>query len=114
MEKHSNFLVKLGAKASDGVGSAQDIVAFSYACSHMGCPLVGRYRAEHKMVGPCTCHFSTFDLAKNGTLIIGQATQSLPQMILELDAGAIFATGVTGLVYGYRDNLDGGTAVAVR
>ena len=111
LEKHSSFLVKLGAQAVDGVGTDKDIVGFSYACSHMGCPLVGRYRAEHRMMGPCTCHFSTFDLAKNGKLIIGQATQSLPQILLELDTDAVFATGVTGLVYGHRDNLDGGVAV---
>jgi len=41
-----------------------------------------------------------------------QATQSLPQVVLEVEGDAIYAIGVTGLVYGYRDNLDGGTPVA--
>ena len=71
---HINFLVKLGTPAWDGVGPEKDIVSFNYLCSHMGCPLTGKYNHDHKMLGPCPCHFSRFDLAKNGIMIIGQAT----------------------------------------
>ena len=41
LKEHGNFLVKLGAPARDGVGPDQDVVAFNYLCSHMGCPLNG-------------------------------------------------------------------------
>lgn len=111
LEDHENFVVKLGADAHDGVGPDGDIVAYNYLCSHMGCPLNGKYRHDHKIMGPCPCHFSTFDLSKNGVMVLGQATQSLPQIVLEVDGSDVFAVGVTGLVYGYRDNLDSGTLV---
>ena len=88
-EEHNNFLVKLGTAGMDGVGAAKDIVAFNYLCSHMGCPLNGQYKHEHKMLGPCFCHFSRFDLTKNGIVILGQATQSLPQIVLEEDGAEL-------------------------
>ncbi len=86
-------------------------MAFNYLCSHMGCPLNGQYRHEYKMMGPCPCHFSRFDLAKNGIVILGQATQTLPQIMLEEAGGDLYAVGVTGLVYGFWDNLENGTVV---
>ena len=113
-EEHSNFLVKLGTGALNGVGAGKDIVAFSYLCSHMGCPLNGQYKPEYKMLGPCFCHFSRFDLAKNGIVILGQATQTLPQIVLQEDSGDIYAIGVTGLVYGYWNNLENGTLISSR
>lgn len=58
-EEHNNFLVKLGSLAKDGAGAANDIVAFSYLCFHMGCPPVGQYNHGYKMLGPCFCHFSS-------------------------------------------------------
>ena len=78
----------------------------------MGCPLNGMYKSEHNVLGPCACHFSQFDLTKNGILSIGQATQSLPQVLLEVEGSGIFATGVTGLLYGHWNNLAGGTEIA--
>lgn len=112
LEEHKNFAVKLGTTANQGVGPDGDIVAFNYLCSHMGCPLNGLYNHDHKMQGPCPCHFSRFDLTKDGTLILGQATQSLPQIVLEVSGDDVEAVGVTGLVYGYHANLEGGTPVA--
>lgn len=112
LEEQLNFLVKLGVPATGGVGPAGDIVAFSYICSHMGCPLNGLYNAKHKMLGPCPCHYSRFDLSKGGILILGQATQTLPQIVLEIRDEVIHATGVTGLMYGYWNNLEGGVAVS--
>ncbi len=111
LEEQFNFLVKLGVPANGGVGPSGDIVAFSYVCSHMGCPLQGLYNREHKMLGPCPCHYSRFDLSKGGILILGQATQSLPQIVLETRGDDIYATGVTGLVYGYWNNIENGVAV---
>ena len=111
LAQHRSFLVKLGERASDGVGPDGDIVAFSYICSHMGCPLLEQYKPAHNVIGPCPCHYSTFDLSKNGILVIGQATQSLPQVVLETDGRHIFAIGVMGLVYGQSNNLTGGVPV---
>lgn len=112
LETQSNFMVKLGTASFDSVGPEKDIVAFNYLCSHMGCPLNGTYKHEYKMLGPCPCHYSRFDLSKNGIMIIGQATQSLPQIVLEVENDDIYATGVTGLVYGYWNNLEGATPVS--
>ena len=104
-EGQTNFLVKLDAPASGGVGPDEDIVPFSYLCTHMGCPLVGTYNDEHKVMGPCQCHFTTFDLRQHGMVVLGQATQDLPQITLEVEDGDVFATGVTGLLYGTANNL---------
>ena len=37
------------------------------------------------------------------------ATQNLPQIKLETDGKDIYAVGISGLVYGFRDNLADGT-----
>jgi arsenite oxidase small subunit len=105
LEGHSSFLVKLGEPAVLRVGPEEDVVAFSYLCTRMGCPLTGRYRDDHKVIGPCPCHFSTFDLRRHGMLTLGQATESLPQIVLEVEDGDVWAVGVLGLVFGARDNL---------
>lgn len=102
---HRNFVVKLGKPAIGGVGPDGDVVAFNYICTHMGCALNGLYNHQYRMLGPCPCHFTRFDLTKNGMVIIGQATQNLPQITLELQGGDIYATGVTRLIYGFRSNL---------
>lgn len=112
LQEHNNFLVKLGTPAFDGVGPNEDIVAFNYLCSHMGCPLNGQYRHEHKMLGPCSCHYSRFDLSKNGVMVLGQATQSLPQIVLEVQGDEVFAVAVMGLVYGAWNNLENGTPLS--
>ncbi|MCH8900740.1 MAG: arsenate reductase (azurin) small subunit [Chloroflexi bacterium] len=100
-----NFVVKLGEAAQIGVGPEEDIVAFSYLCTHMGCPLIGQYKDEHKIMGPCPCHFTTFDLRHNGMVVLGQATQNLPQIALLVEGDDIYATGVIGLFYGAGSNL---------
>lgn len=104
-EAHNNFIVKLGKPAWDGVGPDQDIVAFNYLCTHMGGPMQGTYRHEYGTLGPCPFHFSRFDLSKSGVMVLGQATQSLPQIILSLEGDEIYAGGVTGLVYGTHENI---------
>jgi arsenite oxidase small subunit len=70
------------------------------------------YKSEHNVLGPCIYHFSQFDLTRSGILPIGQATQSLPQVLLEVEGSGIFATGVTGLLYGRWNHLAGGTEIA--
>lgn len=110
--QHS-FLIKLGDAAAGGLGTDGDVVAFSYLCTHMGCPLVGLYRDDHKVLGPCGCHYSTFDLRRNGMVVLGQATQNLPQVTLDIDGDDIYATGIMGLIYGYSDNLVGAAPAEV-
>ena len=97
-------LVKLGEKAGGGSGLDQDIVAFSTRCTHMGGNLQGAFTAEHKVAGPCPEHLTTFDLTRHGMVVAGHATQSLTQVVLELEGDDIFATGLVGLLYGYSDN----------
>ncbi|WP_222937628.1 arsenate reductase (azurin) small subunit [Spartinivicinus ruber] len=103
----ASILVKLGVSAGGGVGSEADIVAFSYYCSHQGGPLQGTYKAVdgHRVLGPCPFHLSLFDLTRHGILVAGQAYQSLPQIVLEIQNEAIIATGIMGLLFGRTDNL---------
>lgn len=99
-------LVRLGVPAGGGVGPEGDIVAFSAACPHMGTPLIGTYNAEHKGMGPCPSHLTRFDLTRYGIVISGHATESLPQILLEVDgSGEIYANGVRGLIYGRVENV---------
>lgn len=102
------MLVKLGVPAGAGVGPDQDIVAFSTLCTHMGGPLMGQYRGQYKVLGPCPFHLTTFDLTRHGIVVAGQATESLPQIVLETTGNEIWATGVMGLIYGYHANLAAG------
>jgi len=96
-----NIVVKLGAAAGGGVGPQRDIVAFNQQCTHMGGPLEGMYKDRYQVLGPCPLHLTTFDLTRHGMVVSGHATESLPQIALELDGDDIYATGVMGLVYGY-------------
>ena len=99
------MLVKLGVAAGGGVGAKRDVVAFSTLCTHMGGPLQGTYNAQYKAIGPCPFHLTTFDLMKHGMVAAGQATESLPQVVLETRGDDIYAIGMMGLLYGYHSNL---------
>ncbi len=104
-----NFLVKLGVPAGGGVGPESDIVAYSTLCTHMGGDFsdTGKtYLKEHKIIGPCPLHLTTFDLTRYGMVVAGQATESLPQVVLEVDGDDVYATGILGLIYGKRDSED--------
>ncbi len=102
-----SMLVKLGVPAGGGIGPQSDVVAFNNYCTHQGGPLGGTYKADTKSLGACPLHLSTYDLTRYGILISGQAYQSLPQVLLELDGDDIYAVGVFGLIYGRYDNLQG-------
>ena len=99
------ILVKLGVPAGGGVGPDGDIVAFDTACPHMGMSLAGRYNPKHKGLGPCTSHLTRFDLTRFGIVVSGHATQSLPQVLLEVVNGDVYATGLRGLLYGRASNF---------
>lgn len=100
-----NILVMLGERAGGSVGPNQDIVAFNTVCTHMGGPVGAEtYKAEHSVLGPCPLHLTTFDLTKHGMVVSGHATESLPQIALDLRGDNIVAIGVMGLLYGYAIN----------
>jgi len=102
------MLVKMaGAKAGGGIGSKRDVVAFSYLCTHQGGFMNGKYQAvgEHRVLGQCPLHLSTYDLTRHGIIVSGQAYQSIPQVLLELDGDDIYAVGVMGLLFGRNENL---------
>ncbi len=106
-EYSESMLVRLGVRAGGGIGPDRDVVAFSYTCTHQGGPLDGTYQAADKALGPCPMHLTTFDLVRHGIFISGQAYQSLPQVLLELEGDEIHAVGMFGLIYGRFDNLRG-------
>ncbi len=102
------MLVKMdGAKAGGGIGPKRDVVAFSYLCTHQGGFMNGQYKAvgEHRVLGQCPLHLSTYDLTRHGIIVSGQAYQSIPQVLLELDGDDIYAVGVMGLLFGRNENL---------
>lgn len=96
----ANLLVRLGVPAGGGIGPKQDIVAFSARCTHLGGDLQNSLQAAEQVLGPCPRHLTSFDLTRHGVVINGHATQSLPQVLLELEGGVIHAVGVQGLVFG--------------
>ncbi|MBC8269395.1 MAG: arsenate reductase (azurin) small subunit [Rhodospirillaceae bacterium] len=102
-----SIIVKLGVEGGGGIGVDRDVVAFNNTCTHQGGPLSGTYKGDTKSLGACPLHLSTYDLTRHGILISGQAYQSLPQVLLELDGDNIYAVGVFGLIFGRHDNLQG-------
>lgn len=99
------MVVKLGVEGGGGVGKNKDIVAYNYACTHQGNSLSGSYKGETKSLGACALHLSTYDLTRHGILISGQAYQSLPQILLEVEGDNVYATGIFGLIFGRENNL---------
>jgi arsenite oxidase small subunit len=96
----SNMLVKLGAKADNGVGPDGDIVAFSRVCQHQGC-LISFLGVAYE--GNCPCHGSQYDFIHNGSIISGPTTQPVPRVLLEFDAatGDIYVVGMgPPIIYG--------------
>jgi len=102
-----SMLVKLGIEAGGGIGKNGDVVAFNTLCTHMGGPLGTLYKPKDGAVGPCPFHQSSFDLTRHGMIVTGHATESLPQVLLEVEGDIIYAVGIIGLVYGRYDNLKG-------
>ena len=111
-ESTQNIMVKLGKSTSGGIGPDGDIVAYSNSCTHMGCPIT-EYQADEHVLGPCPCHFSSFDLGHDGIVGFGQATQNLPRVLAEVDGDDIYAVGMYRLIYGHEDNLVGESLVTI-
>ena len=105
LDNEPNVLVKLGQKATNGIGPDGDLVAFSLICQHLGCiwgflptgtspPCNMGYQASEP-VGYCCCHGSVFDLANGARVIGGPSPRPEPQVQLEVDrSGAIYAVGM--------------------
>jgi arsenite oxidase small subunit len=96
------MLLRLPAPAQGGVGPDNRVVAFSTLCTHKGCPVA--YRPERQLM-ICPCHWSSFDPAKAGQMVIGQASQALPQIELKVEGGMVKAVGIRGLIYGRHTNI---------
>ena len=103
------MLTKTDIACGGGIGEQRDVVAFSMMCTHQGGPLTGNYKAidEHRVVGQCPYHLSTFDIRRHGIIVSGQAFESLPQVLLELEGDDIYAVGVMGLIFGRIENIEG-------
>jgi arsenite oxidase small subunit len=105
LDDEPNILVKLGRKATGGVGPDGDIVAFSQVCQHLGCiygfvpagsspPCKSSYVASTP-VGYCCCHGSVYDFADGAKVIAGPSPSAQPQVTLEVDSsGDVFAVGM--------------------
>ena len=102
------MIVKMGdVQAGGGVGAKRDVVAFSYMCTHQGGPMQTTYKhvGDQRVMGQCPLHLSTYDLRRHGIIVSGQAYQSLPQVLLEVDGDDVYAVGIMGLLFGRQDNL---------
>ena len=95
-----NGLLRIGAPAGGGLGPGREVVAFSLACTHMGASLRDSLRPLQPTLGPCPRHLTSFDLSRHGMVITGHATESLPQIVRELDGDILYAVGVMGLIFG--------------
>jgi arsenite oxidase small subunit len=101
-ENSPALLIRLAETATDGVGPDRSVVAYSILCTHKGCPV--SFKPEHRML-ICPCHWSTFDPARSGSMVIGQASQPLPRIELNVEGDMVRATGVVGLIYGRHTNI---------
>ncbi|HZW56602.1 MAG TPA: arsenate reductase (azurin) small subunit [Nitrososphaerales archaeon] len=131
LDNEPNILVKLGQKATGGVGPDADIVAFSLICQHLGC--IYSYQAPgttppcnpvYKAPGPqgyCCCHGSVYDFADGAKVVSGPSPRPQPQVILNVDtSGDIFAVGMSPpAIFGHNtgstdvtSDLQGGNIVS--
>jgi arsenite oxidase small subunit len=108
LKAQPNVLLDLGHAVPKGVGPKKSIVAYSILCQHMGCPVEYQPRIREFV---CPCHQSRYDPERLGSIIQGVAMQPLPRVKLQVRRGAVWAVGVDGLVYGYRNNLHPGKRV---
>lgn len=96
------MLIRMAEAVPGGAGPNRDIVAYSVLCTHKGCPVAWNAGQELLI---CPCHWSTFDPARSGALVIGQASQPLPRIRLRVESGQVRAVGIDGLIYGRHTNI---------
>jgi arsenite oxidase small subunit len=137
LDNTPNVLVKLGAKADNGIGPDIDIVAFSLICQHLGCIYEFIPKGKSPQCNPsytmpdtggyCCCHGSHYNFTKNGAVMGGPSPRPQPMVRLELDdkTGDIYAVSMgPPSIYGHGnqgdtspqavlvDDLQGGNIVA--
>lgn len=108
LEGQPNVLVDFGHYVPNGVGPGQGIVAYSTLCQHMGCGVIYRPRLREFL---CPCHQSRYDPEREASIIQGVTPRALPRVLLKVQKGAVWAVGVDGLIYGFRNNLGPGKRV---
>lgn len=131
LEETPNILVKLGQKATGGVGPDGDIVAYSVVCQHLGCifgfvakgdaPACETDYIAAGPIGYCCCHGSVYDLTNGAKVTDGPAPRPVPQVTLSIDdSGDIYAVGMgPPTIFGHStgsnnvlNDLQGGTVVS--
>jgi Rieske Fe-S protein len=60
-----------------GFRTKAGVFAYSSICTHQGCAVT--YKSSSKML-VCPCHGATFDPARNGRVVSGQADAPLPKV----------------------------------
>jgi arsenite oxidase small subunit len=108
LEGQPNMLIDFGTAVPNGVGPSKGIVAYSTLCQHMGCGVVYQTKLREFI---CPCHQSRYDPEREGSIIQGVTPRGLPRVLLKVQKGAVWATGMDGLIYGYRSNLRPGKRV---
>lgn len=134
-----NFFLNLAGNSQGitrvpyGIGDNEDgtglIVAYSAICQHLGCtaPLIKYYppglcpgktfttaQGVLDFFIHCSCHGSTYNAADQAHNLTGPAVLPLPQVILKVINGTIWATGMTPSsppVKGHVNTLEGDTGV---
>jgi Rieske Fe-S protein len=137
LRNEPNFLINLspanGAQPSatnpgawnvpNGIGQNNSIVAYSAICQHLGCPApaIAYYPPgtcsqtfnTPNMAGQpfyihCSCHGSTYDPANSANNLTGPAVLPLPQVLLKVVDGSIYAYDELGPpVNGHLNTLQG-------
>jgi arsenite oxidase small subunit len=108
LKAQPSVLLDMGRAVPGGVGPKKSIVAYSLFCQHMGCPVEYQPKIREFV---CPCHQTRYDPERLGSIIQGLAMQPLPRVLLQVRKGSVWAVGVDGLIYGYRNNLHPGTRV---
>lgn len=102
LKGQSSLLLDLGFEVPGGAGPHGSLVAYSIACQHMGCPVNFRAEDQHFV---CPCHQTMYNPAQEGVVVQGVAQRALPRILLDADHDNVYAIGVQGLIFGWRDNL---------
>jgi len=105
-----SILVRIDCPSTEGLSlpDGSYLLGYDGVCTHMGCVLPisddstqgEAHYSENTSAesvaftyGPCPCHGTTFDLSKSGLVVLGPATQNLPQLKLEIRGDDVICSG---------------------
>jgi len=108
LQAQPSVLLDMGHAVPNGVGPKKSIVAYSVVCQHMGCQVAYQPKIREFV---CPCHQSRYDPERLASIVQGVAPLPLPRVLLQVKQGAVWAVGVDGLIFGYRNNLHPGKRV---